>query len=38
MPNKNMNDYMKTKRSLVNNNYRLIEGAKYFEDLNVEGD
>ncbi len=38
MPNKNMTNYMKAKRCLVNDNYKLIEGAKYFEDLNVDGD
>ncbi len=29
---------MKAKRCLVNDNYRLIEGEKYFKDLNVDGD
>jgi predicted transcriptional regulator len=38
MPNKNMNDYMKANRCLVNDNYKLIEREKYFEDLNVDGD
>jgi hypothetical protein len=38
MPNKNMNDYMKVKRCLVNDTYKLIEGEKYFEDLNIDGD
>ncbi len=30
-----MKDYLK---SLVDDNYELIEKAKYFEDLNVDGD
>jgi len=35
MPHKTMKDYLK---SLVDDNYELIEKAKYFEDLNVDGD
>jgi hypothetical protein len=35
MPNKTMKDYLK---SLVDDNHELIEKAKYFEILNVDGD
>ncbi len=38
MPNKNMKDYMKVEKPLTNDNYELIEEAKYFEDLNMDGD
>jgi hypothetical protein len=37
MPNKNMKYYKKVEESLVNDNYKLIEKIKYFEDLNVDG-
>jgi hypothetical protein len=33
-----MKDYLKVKRSLVDDNYELIEEVKYFEDLNVNND
>jgi hypothetical protein len=35
MQNKNMKDYLKIKRSLVDDNYYLIKEKKYFEKLNV---
>jgi hypothetical protein len=35
MPKKTMKDYLK---SLVYDNYELIEITKSFEDLNVDGD
>jgi hypothetical protein len=38
MSNKNMKDYLKVERSLVDDNYELIEEIKYFEDLNVDND
>jgi hypothetical protein len=38
MPNNNMKDYLKVEGSLTNDNYELIEEAKYFEDLDVHGD
>jgi hypothetical protein len=38
MPNKTMKDYLKIERSLVDDKKELIEKAKYFEDLNVDGD
>ncbi len=38
MPNNNMKDYLKFEGSLTNDNYELIEEAKYFEDLDVHGD
>ncbi len=33
-----MKDYLKVEGSLTNDNYELIEEAKYFEDLDVHGD
>jgi hypothetical protein len=33
-----MKDYLKVKRSLVDDNYELIEEVKFFEDLNVNND
>jgi hypothetical protein len=33
-----MKDYLKVRGSFVNDNYKLIEEIKYFEDLNVGGD
>jgi hypothetical protein len=36
--NNNMKDYLKVEGSLTNDNYELIEEAKYFEDLDVHGD
>jgi hypothetical protein len=33
-----MKNYLKTKRSLASDNYELAKKAKYFEDLNVDGD
>jgi hypothetical protein len=38
MQNKNMKDYLKVEEPLTNDNYELIEEAKYFEDLNMDGD
>jgi hypothetical protein len=38
MPNKNMKNYLKVERSLVDDNYELTEEVKYFEDLNVDND
>ncbi len=38
MLNKNMKDYLKVRGSFVDDNYKLIEETKYFEDLNVDGD
>ncbi len=38
MPNKNMKDYLKVEEPLANDNYELIEEAKYFEDLNMDSD
>ncbi len=38
MLNKNMEDYLKVRGSFVDDNYKLIEEIKYFEDLNVDGD
>lgn len=32
-----MKYYQKVEESLVNDNYKLIEETKYFEDLNVDG-
>jgi hypothetical protein len=37
-PNKTMKDYLKAKRFLADDTYELIEEAKYFEDMNVDGD
>jgi len=37
MPNKNMKYYLKIKRFLIDDNYKLIEKIEYFEDLNVNG-
>jgi hypothetical protein len=37
-PNKTMNDYLKAKGFLANDTYELIEEAKYFEYMNVDGD
>jgi hypothetical protein len=36
MPNKNMKDYLKARRSLVYENYELIEKAEYFEIFDVD--
>ncbi len=33
-----MKNYLKAKSSLASDNYESIEKAKYFEDLNVDGD
>ncbi len=33
----NMKNYLKAERILVDDNYKLIEGTTYFEDLNVDG-
>ncbi len=38
MPNNTMKDYLKVEGSLTNNNYELIEEAKYFENLDVHGE
>jgi hypothetical protein len=38
MPNNNMKDYLKVEVSLTNDNYELIEKAKYFKNLDVHGD
>jgi hypothetical protein len=38
MPNKTMKDYLKVEESLANDNYELIEEAKHFEELSVNGD
>jgi hypothetical protein len=38
MPNNNMKDYLKVEASLINDNYELLEEAKYFENLDVHGD
>ncbi len=38
MPNKTMKDYLKVEGSLADDNYELIEEAKHFEELNVNGD
>ncbi len=38
MSNKNMKDYLKVERSLVDDNYELLEEVKYFEDLNMDND
>ncbi len=35
MLNKNMKNYLKVERSLGNDNYKLIEDAKYLKYLNV---
>jgi len=37
MPNKNMKNYLKIKKSLADDNYKLIGKIEYFEDLNVNG-
>ncbi len=33
-----MKDYLKVEEPLINDNYELIEEAKYFEDLNMDND
>ncbi len=33
-----MKDYLKVEKPLTNDNYELIEEAKYFEDLNMDSD
>jgi hypothetical protein len=33
----NMKNYLKAERILADDNYKLIEGTTYFEDLNVDG-
>ncbi len=37
-PNKTMKDYLKAKRFIIDDTYELIEEAKYFENMNVDGD
>jgi hypothetical protein len=37
MPNKKMKYYLKIKRSLADDNYKLVEKIECFEDLNVNG-
>jgi hypothetical protein len=36
--NKTMKDYLKTKGFIDDDTYELIEEAKYFENMNVDGD
>jgi hypothetical protein len=38
MPNYTMKDYLKVEGSSTNDNYELIEEAKYFEKLDIHGD